>query len=138
MHRRDAGCVESDYRTAEEHRLSVAPPSNRKDECGVLRITMSREAIGAPDSPLGKNVPTPVLRCPVLSQLMRDAIGSSLLLAAHDISEGGLLLALYELTFTAQVWRKIGLQIDIASIMDSPRIDSSVFRIGGFVRSSIR
>ncbi len=110
----------------------------RKDECGgsAYYDVLEKLTQGAPDSLLGKNVPTPDFAM-LSSQLkfMRDAIGSSLLLAAHDISEGGLLLALYEMTLPQRkCGGKIGLQIDIASIMDSLRIDTALFsETGGFV-----
>lgn len=110
----------------------------RKDECGgsAYYDVLERLTKSVPDSLLGKNVPTPDFVV-LSSQLrfMRDAIGVSLLLTAHDISEGGLLLALYEMTLPQRkCGGDIGLQIDMASIVGSLRIDTALFsETGGFV-----
>ncbi|MBP9773561.1 MAG: phosphoribosylformylglycinamidine synthase subunit PurL [Candidatus Peribacteraceae bacterium] len=110
----------------------------RKDECGgsAYYDVLERLTKSVPDSLLGKNVPTPDFAV-LSSQLrfMREAIGASLLLSAHDISEGGLLLALYEMTLPQRkCGGDIGLQIDMASIVGSLRIDTALFsETGGFV-----
>lgn len=110
----------------------------RKDECGgsAYYDVLERLTKSVPDSLLGKNVPTPdfaILNAQL--KFMREAIGASLLLSAHDISEGGLLLALYEMTLPQRkCGGDIGLQIDLASIVDSLRIDTALFsETGGFV-----
>ncbi|MDD5470061.1 MAG: phosphoribosylformylglycinamidine synthase subunit PurL, partial [Candidatus Peribacteraceae bacterium] len=89
----------------------------RRDECGgslyyqvLEELTQARR-----DALLGENVPEPNFRevsCQI--RCVTQAIGQDLVAACHDISEGGLLMALFEM-FAPQrkVGRNLGADIDL-------------------------
>jgi phosphoribosylformylglycinamidine synthase len=110
---------------------------DRKDECGgSAYYNLLEEMTGATlDTYLGKNVPSPSLPA-VLSeiQFVVDAIGKGLVSAAHDISDGGLLLSLFEMTLPLRrTGGNIGITIDLMGIANNLRSDTVLFsETGGF------
>ncbi len=93
----------------------------RKNECGGSTYYALHDW-------LGKNLPKPDLQ-EVESQVfaLNDAIKERLVLSAHDISEGGVAVALSEMCFRNQ----IGLLVDIPGDL---RLDQLLFsETGGFV-----
>lgn len=111
---------------------------DRKDECGgSAYYDILEQLISAkPDALLGKNVPDPDVG-EVLKQItfLTDAIGKSLISSAHDISEGGLVMALFEMTLPQRKrGGTIGMDVDLSSIKNSLRIDTVLFsETGGFI-----
>jgi phosphoribosylformylglycinamidine synthase len=111
---------------------------DRKDECGgsayyhVLEMLTGSKR----NAMLGANVPSPDF-AEVLKEItfMSNAVEKGLLLAAHDISEGGLLLALYEMTLPQRkVGGLIGVACDVGSVSPGLRPDLVLFsETGGFV-----
>lgn len=111
---------------------------DRKDECGgsayyhVLEILSGAKR----NALLGANVVSPdfpdVLRH---ITFMASAVSSELVLSAHDISEGGLLLALFEMTVPQRkLGGSIGMSIDLSSVAPGFRADIALFsETGGFV-----
>ena len=93
----------------------------RKDECGGgVYYDLQGE--------LGANVPKPDLRC-IAAEIhaLHDAIQQELVLAAHDISEGGVAVAMAEMTFKHQ----IGVSIDIPGHLSN---EKKLFgETGGFI-----
>jgi phosphoribosylformylglycinamidine synthase len=97
-----------------------------KDECGgsALYEVLERAGSFPVDSLLGANVPNPDfesirMRIEALHAMMREG----LILSCHDISEGGILLALFEMTLPVRgIGGHIGAAIDVAvpSITLSP------------------
>lgn len=111
---------------------------DRKDECGgsayyhVLEILSGAKR----NAYVGANVPSPNIPEVVREVLfMADAVSSSLILASHDISEGGLLLALFEMTLPQRkVGGCIGIAVDVSSIAPDLSADRVLFsETGGFV-----
>ncbi len=109
-----------------------------RDECGgsayyqILEqlTTSQRNAL------LGKNVPTPNFSdVKKHIEFVTSAIDSKLLLSCHDISDGGLLLALFEMTVPQRgIGGDIGMQIDLAPPMFDLATDKLLFsETGGFL-----
>ncbi len=102
-----------------------------KDECGgsAYYEILERMANAGRDALIGANVPKPdfgnVLRnIELLHSLMRD----ELVLASHDVSDGGLLLALFEMTLPVRKQGgSIGLQVELTSLPSSLRADTLSF-----------
>lgn len=111
---------------------------DRKDECGGSAYYHVLEGLSGAkrNALLGANVPSPDLP-ETLKQIsfMADAVASGLLLAAHDISEGGLLLALFEMTLPQRkVGGGIGISADLSDVAPALRADTVLFsETGGFV-----
>ncbi len=111
---------------------------DRKDECGgsayyhVLEMLTGTKR----NTYLGANVPTPDLS-EALQQIlfMSKAVASGLILSAHDISEGGLLLALFEMTLPQRnLGGHIGITVDVSPVAPGLRPDTVLFsETGGFV-----
>jgi phosphoribosylformylglycinamidine synthase len=110
----------------------------RKDECGAsLYYETLEEMSGAPrDALLGKSVPSPSLdQVSAECALVIAAIDAGLVRSSHDISDGGLLLALREM-MKPQRKRggEIGITVDIATVAGNLRPDATLFsETGGFV-----
>jgi phosphoribosylformylglycinamidine synthase len=110
----------------------------RRDECGgSLYYQVLEEHTGAKrDTLLGANVPQPKFQ-EVSSQIryVAGAIGQGLATACHDISEGGLLLSLFEmLTPQRKIGGKIGAAIDLDAMRSTLRSDQLLFsETGGFL-----
>lgn len=100
---------------------SLIMVGNRKDECGgSIYYSIKGE--------LGANLPKPDLE-EVQAQILAltDAIDQELILAAHDISEGGLAVTLAEMSFE----NEIGCEVIIPGKL---RIDKKLFsETGGFI-----
>ena len=114
-----------------------------KDECGGSLYYQVLEAMtGAPrDALLGKNVPQPEFAIAGKEMMcVANAINEGLIRSAHDVSDGGLLLALFEMTIP-QRRRKIvtGISVDISNIAGTLRTDSALFsQSGGFIVEVLR
>lgn len=110
----------------------------RKDECGGSAYYQVLEQLAGSErnALLGANVPTPDF-AEVLShiQFVAAAVQSGLVLASHDISEGGMLLALFEMTLPQRkVGGDIGVKIDCSSLAPELRSDTVLFsETGGFL-----
>lgn len=93
----------------------------RKDECGgSVYYSLFDE--------LGSNLPKPILE-DVRQQIytISDAVDQQLILAAHDISEGGVAVAVAEMTFE----NGIGCEVEIPGNL---RVDKKLFsETGGFL-----
>ncbi len=111
---------------------------DRKDECGgsayyhVLEGMMGLKR----NSLLGANVPVPSYEdaCKEI-QCVTTAIREGMVVAAHDISEGGLLLAIYEMTVPQRnVRSSLGASIDVSNLGSSLPSDKLLFsESGGFL-----
>ena len=111
---------------------------NRKDECGGSAYYEVLEELAnvARDTFLGANVPQPdtmmLLRA---FRFLRYAVEQELLLASHDISDGGMLLALFEMT-RPQRGRggSVGMDIDLDLLKSDLRSDTLLFtQTPGFI-----
>jgi len=110
----------------------------RRDECGgSLYFDLLEERTGSKrNALLGANVPQPDF-AEVSKQIafVTAAIGAGHVLACHDISEGGLLLALWEMLMPQRkIDRKLGADIDLAPLRSPLRPDILLFaETGGFI-----
>ncbi|MBU2213392.1 phosphoribosylformylglycinamidine synthase subunit PurL [Patescibacteria group bacterium] len=110
----------------------------RKDECGGSGYYEILENMsGAPrNAILGKNIPVPDLKEVSLQiALVTHLIEEGLLNACHDISNGGLLMTLFEMTLPQRkVGGDIGISVDLSALQSSLRPDTLLFsETGGFV-----
>lgn len=111
---------------------------DRKDECGGSGYYEILENMSgaARDELLGRNVPVPDLN-EVSSQieLVTRLIEEGLLNSCHDISNGGLLMALFEMTLPQRkVGGDIGINVDLSSLEGSLRSDTLLFsETGGYI-----
>jgi phosphoribosylformylglycinamidine synthase len=110
----------------------------RKNECGGSAYYEILETLTRADRDalLGANVPHPdgaTVRKEI--EFLHEAIGKSLIRSCHDVSDGGLLLALFEMTLPRRkTGGSIGVDVDIAPIADELRNDVVLFsESGGFV-----
>ncbi len=111
---------------------------DRKDECGgsayyhILEILSGAKR----NALLGANVPSSDLSA-VLDEVgfMEKAVSSGLVLASHDISEGGLILALFEMTLPQRkLGGTIGIAADVSDVGAGLRADTTLFsETGGLV-----
>ncbi len=111
---------------------------DRKNECGgSAYYSILEELIRSPlNALLGSNVPNPdykVLRSAI--GLLSSAIGSKLILSCHDISEGGLALALYEMTRPSRrQGGLVGVSVDLSTVGENLRNDTVLFsETSGFI-----
>ncbi|MBI5152769.1 phosphoribosylformylglycinamidine synthase subunit PurL [Candidatus Peregrinibacteria bacterium] len=109
----------------------------RKDECGgseYLGTGVKKRDGGT--GYLGKNVPQPD-GAEVMKEMaaLTDAIQTGLVLAAHDISEGGFAVTLAEMCFGGRGDGGIGIEVNLAHVPDKKlRPDKKLFsQTGGFV-----
>lgn len=103
---------------------------NPKNECGgSAYYRILEEMSGAPrDQLLGANVPSPDFPT-VLKEItfLTSAIRDGLVLSAHDISEGGLALALFEMTAPVRhTGGSIGLEVNLEAF-STLRSDTLLF-----------
>ena len=110
----------------------------RKDECGGSAYYQVLESLAGEKRSafLGKNVPSPDFKeVQKEVSVMTEAIEKQLVSASHDISEGGLLLALFEMMTPARgIGGEIGIAIDVSSLDSKLRTDTLLFsETGGFV-----
>lgn len=110
----------------------------RKDECGGSLYYQILEELsqGKRDSLIGKNIPQPDFK-EISNQIafVTGAIGEGLVSACHDISEGGLIMAIFEmLTPQRKIGGNIGATIDLDTLNSSLRADQILFsETGGFL-----
>lgn len=110
----------------------------RKDECGGSAYYQILEMLSGSkrNALLGANVPNPDLPQALTEiRFAAEAVRAGLVLSAHDMSEGGLLLALYEMTLPQRgIGGQIGIAADIGDISAGVRTDTALFsETGGFV-----
>ena len=111
---------------------------DRKDECGgsaYYRILEELSGIGY-GKLIGKNVPSPDFENSKKEiEFAADAVRNGLVSACHDISDGGLLLALFEMTLPCRnTGGSIGIEIDLIEIFTGLANDKVLFsETGGFV-----
>ncbi|PIQ76591.1 phosphoribosylformylglycinamidine synthase subunit PurL [Candidatus Peregrinibacteria bacterium CG10_big_fil_rev_8_21_14_0_10_49_24] len=110
----------------------------RKNECGgSLYYQVLEERTGAKaGSMLGANVPQPDFR-ELSSQIavVTNAIEQGIVLSSHDISDGGLLMTLFEMTLPQRkTGGKIGIAADIGTITYTlTPAEALLSQTGGFV-----
>lgn len=110
----------------------------RKDECGgSAYYEVLEEMAGAKrDAMLGANLPTPdfTLAAKQMS-LVIDAVGTGLITACHDISDGGLLLALFEMLLPQRkIGGDLGITIDLDTLKSGLAADRLLFsQTPGFI-----
>ncbi len=110
----------------------------RRDECGgSLYYEILEQLTGSPrDVLLGAHVPQPDFSATAKAiELITKIIQSGQVLSSHDTSDGGLLLALFEMTLPQRrCGGSIGVAVDLASLQSSLRIDSLLFsQTSGFL-----
>ncbi|MFH0770713.1 MAG: phosphoribosylformylglycinamidine synthase subunit PurL [Candidatus Peregrinibacteria bacterium] len=110
----------------------------RKDECGGSLYYEVLEETGnfARDALLGSRVPVPDL--PLLSKQIEFLMAlreKKLITSCHDISDGGLLMALFEMTLPQRkTGGGVGCRVDLTDAADSLRTDAALFsETGGFI-----
>ncbi|MFA6039048.1 MAG: phosphoribosylformylglycinamidine synthase subunit PurL [Candidatus Peribacteraceae bacterium] len=102
-----------------------------KDECGGSAYYQVLEEItgAARDVLLGAHVPKPDF--PVIGRMMecvRDLIGGGSVRSCHDVSEGGMLLALFEMLLPRRkVSRGFGVEVELHNFPGSLRTDTLLF-----------
>ncbi len=110
----------------------------RKDECGGSAYYQVLEQLtGAEQNDLlGANVPSPDFSSAFKEmRFVAESIRSGLLRSAHDISDGGLILSLFEMTLPQRkVGGTIGVTIDLSAVSQELRNDTALFsETGGFI-----
>ncbi len=110
----------------------------RRDECGgSLYYEVLENLTKSPrDALLGANVPKPDFSATArVIELITKLIQSDCVRSCHDISDGGLLLALLEMTVPQRkCGGSIGIRIDLSALESSLRRDSLLFsQTGGFL-----
>lgn len=110
----------------------------RRDECGgSLYYQVLGELTNATrDAFLGRNVPEP--DCALLTNAIRflsEAVEKRLLLSSHDISDGGLLMTVFEMTLPVRKeGGSIGATIDLDRLQSDLRTDTLLFsQTPGFI-----
>ena len=111
---------------------------DRKDECGASAYYSILENLtGSPTNALlGANVPDPDFALTLReSKAVADAVRLGLVSSAHDISEGGLLLAVFEMMQPVRgIGGGIGVHLDLSDLRTDLRTDVLLFsETGGFV-----
>jgi len=111
---------------------------DRKDECGgsAYYEVLEQMAGLSYDTLLGANVPKPDFATTgKMMRVLHEAAAKGLLQSSHDISDGGLLLSLFEMTLPhRRAGGKIGLTVDIDGIANSLTSDKALFtQTPGFV-----
>ncbi|MBU0457907.1 phosphoribosylformylglycinamidine synthase subunit PurL [Patescibacteria group bacterium] len=110
----------------------------RKNECGgSAYYEILEQMTDSPhDALLGNCVPDPDI-AEVSSQIsfITQAIDNRLVYASHDISNGGLMLALFEMTLPQRnSGGNIGIEVDLKELESSLRPDTLLFtETGGFI-----
>ncbi|MBI3618948.1 phosphoribosylformylglycinamidine synthase subunit PurL [Candidatus Peregrinibacteria bacterium] len=108
------------------------------DECGGSAYYELLEQLSgaARDALLGENVPQPNFeRCSALIRFLSEAIDRGFILASHDISEGGLLMALFEMLVPQRkIGGVLGMDVWLDALPSTLRSDALVFtQTPGFV-----
>ncbi len=110
----------------------------RKDECGGSAYYQVLEQLSGAErnALLGANVPTPdFTEAKKQIEFVAAAVQAGLVRSSHDISDGGLLLALFEMTLPQRkVGGNVGVNIDCSALSPALRSDTLLFsETGGFV-----
>lgn len=110
----------------------------RKQECGGSAYYEVLESLASlpKDTLLGSAVPSPdFIALSKVLRLIRKAAQQKLLLSCHDISDGGLLLALFEMTTPVRkTGGVIGAEVDLEFFPKDMRTDTLLFsQTEGFV-----
>lgn len=110
----------------------------RRDECGgSLYYDVLESLTDSPrDALLGANVPTIDFSAAAKEILLiTKVIQSGYALSCHDISDGGLLLALFEMTLPQRkVGGTVGVEVDLQNLHSPLRPDTLLFsQTGGFI-----
>ncbi len=110
----------------------------RKNECGgSLYYNVLEEITGSEtDALLGRNVPAPDTATVTKEMnFILHAIQSGSVRACHDVSDGGLLMALFEMTLPQRkVGGAIGVEVDLAVLQSTLPLDKLLFsETGGFL-----
>lgn len=102
-----------------------------KDECGGSAYYDLLESLthATPNTLLGANVPHPDLKeAAAMITFLYQAIQHDLVAACHDISEGGLLLALFEMTLPKRgIDVKLGVDVSLDVLQSELRSDTLLF-----------
>ncbi len=111
---------------------------DRKDECGggAYYQVLEEMSDSTQDSMIGTNVPDPDLKeSSNQIKLITNAIDQELINSCHDISNGGLLLALFEMTVPLRSQGgNIGVEVNIENLGSDLRADQILFsETGGFI-----
>ncbi|MDP7069562.1 MAG: AIR synthase-related protein, partial [Candidatus Peribacteraceae bacterium] len=117
---------------------SIVLIGKRKDECGgSAYYQLLEELSGADrDSLLGSSVPKPDFsEANTMMQSVLDAIETENVLSCHDISDGGLLLAAFEMLLPQRkLGGKIGMDLNLEAIGSELSTDKLLFsESGGFL-----
>jgi len=121
-----------------ESKLKLFVIGNCKDECGGSLYYQILEELtnSEKNSLLGLNVPKPDFK-EVSAQIafMTEVIGEGLIASSHDISEGGLLMALFEMTLPQRkLGGSIGMNINVKSHDEIESAGKLLFsETGGFI-----
>ena len=103
----------------------------RKDECGgSAYYEVLEQLLGAPrDALLGASMPQPSFDDVARQmRLVIDASRSGLLLSCHDISDGGMLLALFEMLMPVRKeGGTIGIELDLDALRSPLAADKLLF-----------
>lgn len=101
---------------------------DRKDECGGSEYYRQLGHLGA-------NVPKPDFKeARAQLQVMLAAVDQGLVLSSHDISDGGLAVALAEMASGGRGEGQLGFFVDLGSVAPGLRDDKKLFsETGGFV-----
>ncbi|MDD5026462.1 MAG: phosphoribosylformylglycinamidine synthase subunit PurL [Candidatus Peribacteraceae bacterium] len=111
---------------------------DRRDECGGGAYYEVLESLAgtAHDQLLGFRVPTPdPTELSRQIELVTSLTDEGMLRSCHDISDGGLLLALFEMTLPQRkIGGSIGVNVDLAALESDLRSDTLLFsETGGFL-----
>jgi phosphoribosylformylglycinamidine synthase len=109
-----------------------------RDECGgSLYYDILEQMLHADrDALLGAHVPQPDFASVSREiSFVTEATSKGLLAACHDVSDGGILTALFEMTLPQRkIGGTIGVNVDIAPLTGSLRTDTALFtQTGGFL-----
>ncbi len=110
----------------------------RKDECGgsCLYNILEKLCGVKSDKYIGKNIPQPNFKeVGQEIEFVTKAIDNNLVLSSHDISNGGLMLALFETMLSQRKQNNnIGVEIDISKLQNSLPAWKNLFsETGGFI-----
>ncbi|MFH0851790.1 MAG: AIR synthase-related protein, partial [Candidatus Peregrinibacteria bacterium] len=110
----------------------------RRDECGgsLYYDVLEQMTHSERDALLGANVPQPDFSATAKQiRLITNCIQSGSVRSCHDVSDGGLLLALFEMTLPQRKQGgSIGVTVDLASFDSTLRADMLLFsQSGGFL-----
>jgi phosphoribosylformylglycinamidine synthase len=108
---------------------------NVRDECGGSAYYDLLESLtdAAPDSLLGANVPNPDFKeATAMLAFLGESMQKNIIASCHDVSEGGLLLALFEMTLPFRGKKAaFGMDINLDALPNDLRTDTLLFSESG-------